>query len=272
MPQFRPKSVSSRSVLSMNTELVLVRHGESTWNDLGLFTGWYDCALSEKGRKEAQSAGLLLKDQGYTFDIAYTSTLKRAIRTLWYSLEETDCMYIPIVNAWELNERHYGGLQGLDKKDTVAKYGLEQVNIWRRSYDVPPPPCNEDSEHHPKNDVKYKNIPAACKINGESLALTLERVLPYWDSTIAPTLRSGKRVIIAAHGNSLRALVKHLDGISDEVIAGLNIPTGVPLVYELDDNLKPVPHEDAIAPLSGRYLGDQEAIKAKIEGVKKQTG
>lgn len=262
----------SRGQMKMDHKLVLVRHGESTWNQEGLFTGWYDCPLSDKGAKEAADAGALLNEGGYKFDIAYTSMLKRAIRTCWYSLEETDSMYIPIVNAWQLNERHYGGLQGLDKKDTVAKYGLDQVNIWRRSYATPPPDCAEDSEHAPCNDPKYNGMPAAQAIRAESLATTLDRVLPFWESDIVPTIKSGKRVIIAAHGNSLRALVKHLDGISEDVIAGLNIPTGVPLVYTLDDNMKPIKSPNAMGELSGEYLGNQEQIKARIEGVKAQTG
>lgn len=252
-------------------ELVLVRHGESTWNELNQFTGWYDCPLSVKGQAEALAAGKLLGKEGFRFDVAYTSYLKRAIRTLWYALEETDCMYIPIHNKWELNERHYGALQGLGKKDTVDKYGLDQVNIWRRSYDVPPPECDADSPMCPANDPKYKNVPEAHGIRTESLAITLDRVIPLWEKEIAPAIKSGKRVIIGAHGNSLRALVKYLDNIEPAVIAELNIPTGAPLVYDLDENLKPIPHPDAIAPLNGRYLGDQEDIKARIAGVANQT-
>ena len=251
--------------------LVLVRHGESTWNQENKFTGWYDCSLSEKGHAEAAAAGKLLSDEHYKFDVAYTSCLKRAIRTLWHSLEQTDCMSIPIINAWELNERHYGALQGLDKQETVNKFGKEQVNVWRRSYDIAPPPCTEDSSHNPAKDVKYATNPAAAVIRTESLKTTLDRVLPYWQNVIAPTVKSGKRVIIAAHGNSLRALVKYLDGISEDVIAELNIPTGAPLVYKLDENLKPIKDKDAIAPLQGRYLGDLTNIRARIEGVKNQT-
>jgi len=249
--------------------LVLVRHGESTWNQENRFTGWYDCPLSEKGHKEAKAAGKLLEEDGFKFDIAYTSKLKRAIRTLWYSLEQTDSMYVPIVNAYELNERHYGALQGLDKQETVNKYGIDQVTIWRRSYDVPPPECELDSPHYPKNDPKYAEDGFYPRT--ESLATTLERVLPYWKNTIAPSVLSGKKVLIAAHGNSLRALVKYLDDIPTESIAELNIPTGVPLVYELDENLKPIVHEDSIDPLKGRYLGNQADIKARIDGVKNQT-
>lgn len=249
--------------------LVLVRHGESTWNKENKFTGWYDCPLSEKGHEEAAAAGALLKTEGLTFDIAFTSTLKRAIRTLWHSLEQTDLMYIPIHNAWQLNERHYGALQGLDKQETVDKYGIEQVTIWRRSYDIPPPECEESSPHYPGNDPKYADAQLHPKT--ESLKTTLDRVLPYWHEEIAPVVQSGKKVIIAAHGNSLRALVKYLDNIPEDVIAELNIPTGVPLVYELDDDLKVIPHADAIAPLQGRYLGDQKEIRTRIDGVKNQT-
>lgn len=249
--------------------IVLLRHGESTWNNENKFTGWYDCPLSDKGHGEAKAAGVLLKEDGFKFDVAFTSTLKRAIRTLWHSLEETDKMYIPIHNAWQLNERHYGALQGLDKQETVDKYGIEQVNIWRRSYDIPPPECDVDSPHYPKNDPKYKD--AEFHPRTESLKSTLDRVLPYWNNVIAPVVKSGKNVIISAHGNSLRALVKHLDNISETEIAELNIPTAVPLVYELDDELKPIPQANAIAPLTGRYLGNQEEIKARILGVKNQT-
>lgn len=249
--------------------LVLIRHGESTWNEENKFTGWYDCPLSEKGHKEAIAAGALLKSEGFKFDLAYTSYLKRAIRTLWHSLEQTDLMYIPIVNAWQLNERHYGALQGLDKQATVTKYGKDQVNVWRRSYDVPPPECAVDSPHFPANDPKYADkLYISQAPRTESLKTTLDRVLPYWDQVIAPSIKSGKKVVIAAHGNSLRALVKYLDNIPEEVIAELNIPTGAPLVYQLDENLKPIPHPDGIAPLTGRYLGNQDDIKARILGVK----
>ena len=230
------------------------------------FTGWYDCPLSEKGHLEAKQAGDLVKESGLQFDVAYTSYLKRAIRTLWYVLEKSDQMYIPIHNAWQLNERHYGGLQGLNKQETVDKYGKEQVLIWRRSYDTPPPECDVTSSHYPLNDKKYKDL--KINIRTESLKTTLDRVLPYWNQEIVPTIQSGKNVVIAAHGNSLRALVKHLDNISEDVITELNIPTGVPLIYELDDNLRPIPQKDAIAPLTGRYLGNQEEIRNRILGVK----
>lgn len=264
-------SVRSMAMAKEGYQLVLLRHGESTWNDENKFTGWYDCPLSAKGRGEAEAAGKLLQKNGFKFDLAYSSFLQRAIRTLWYSLEETNQMHIPIKTAWELNERHYGALQGLDKQQTVAKYGKDQVNIWRRSYDIPPPECDVDSLMYPANDPKYAHIPAAAKIRTESLAITLDRVLPFWHNDIAPEIKSGKRVIIAAHGNSLRALVKYLDNIPEDVISGLNIPTGVPLVYMLDENLKPIPQADAIAPLSGRYVGDQADIRARIQGVVNQT-
>jgi 2,3-bisphosphoglycerate-dependent phosphoglycerate mutase len=250
---------------------VLVRHGESEWNDLNIFTGWADAALNEKGVKEARQGGQLLKDAGYTFDVAYTSVLKRAIKTLWLVLEEMDLMYIPIINTWRLNERHYGGLQGLNKQETVDKHGKDQVLIWRRSYDIPPPECDESSEYYPGNDPRYANVDKADLPFTESLKTTGERFMPVWESEIAPAIKSGKRVLIAAHGNTLRALVKHLDGISEDEICGLNIPTGVPLVYELDDDLNVIPNENGIGPLRGLYLGDLEDVRARIEGVANQT-
>ena len=265
------RSGGGLSMMATST-LVLVRHGESTWNEENKFTGWYDCPLSVKGNKEAEEAGKSLAKEGFRFDVAYTSKLKRAIRTLWHTLEQTDQMSIPIINAWELNERHYGALQGLDKKETVAKYGSDQVNIWRRSYDIPPPECEPSSTHYPGNDAKYKGNAKASAIRAESLKTTLERVLPYWHGEIAPSIKSGKNVVIAAHGNSLRALVKYLDNIPDDVIAELNIPTGVPLVYTLDENLRPIKGPQSYAPLSGRYVGNQDDIKKRIEGVKAQTG
>lgn len=250
----------------------MVRHGESTWNDENKFTGWYDCPLSAKGLEEAKKAGEILKAEGYTFDKAYTSTLKRAIKTLWMCLEELDLMYIPIVNLWRLNERHYGGLQGLNKQETVEKYGKDQVLVWRRSYDIPPPDIDEDSEHYPGNDPMYKDVPKEQLPKAESLKLTEERFMPEWENTLVPEIKSGKKILIAAHGNTLRALVKHLDNISEDDITGLNIPTGVPLVYELDEEtLKPIPHPDAIGPLTGHYLGDQEEIKQRIGAVAAQT-
>jgi len=249
---------------------VLVRHGESTWNLENKFTGWYDCPLSPKGHEEVIQAGKLIKAEGIKADIAHTSLLQRAIRTLWHVLEQTELMWIPVQKAWELNERHYGSLQGLDKQETVDKYGKDQVLIWRRSYDVPPPVVDKTSEHHPANDPRYAGSEFPEEFT-ESLATTLDRVVPYFEESIAPQLKEGKTVLVTAHGNSLRAMVKYLDNIGEDVIAELNIPTGVPLVYELDENLKPIPSGDAIAPLQGRYLGDQDEIRARIEGVKNQT-
>ncbi|GAX12380.1 2,3-bisphosphoglycerate-dependent phosphoglycerate mutase [Fistulifera solaris] len=250
--------------------LILVRHGESTWNLENKFTGWYDCPLSDKGHEEVKEAGRLIKAEGLTADVAFTSLLQRAIRTLWHVLEQTGLMWIPVHKAWELNERHYGALQGLDKQETVNKYGKDQVLVWRRSYDIPPPTVDKSSPHHPSNDPRYAGFDFPEEFT-ESLATTLDRVVPFWNKTIVPEIKSGKTVMIAAHGNSLRALVKHLDGIDEATIAELNIPTGTPLIYELDDNLKPIPQAGAIAPLQGRYLGDQDAIRARIEGVKNQT-
>jgi len=243
----------------MAGKLVLCRHGQSDWNLKNLFTGWTDVDLTEKGIAEAIDGGRLLKDLGYEFDIAYTSVLKRAIRSLWLMLDELDRMWIPVVRDWRLNERHYGALQGLNKGETAAKYGDEQVHIWRRSYDIPPPVLELDDERHPAHDSRYAGIddlPAT-----ESLATTLDRVLPCWDETIAIDLRAGKNVLIAAHGNSLRALVKMLDKVSDDEITGFNIPTGVPLAYELDDELNPVSRE---------FLGDPEAIAKATAAVAAQ--
>lgn len=243
-------------------KVVLLRHGESEWNKLNLFTGWTDVDLSEKGTEEAKQAGIVLKQEGYQFDIAFTSVLKRAIKTLNYALEGLDLMWIPVVKSWRLNERHYGGLQGLNKAETAEKYGNDKVKIWRRSYDVPPPALEENDDRYPGKDPRYADMDKKDIPLTESLKLTVDRFLPYWFDTIAPTIKSGKRVIIAAHGNSLRALVKYLDNISEEEITELNIPTGVPLVYELDADLKPIKHY---------YLGDQEAINAAINAVAKQT-
>lgn len=231
--------------------LVLVRHGESEWNKLNLFTGWTDVDLSPKGHEEAISAGLLLKKDGYSFDVAFTSYLKRAIHTLNHILDGVDENYIPVYKAWQLNERHYGALQGLNKADTAAKYGDEKVKIWRRSFDVCPPELTKDDPRYPGNQKMYKDVPAKDLPLTESLKITIERVVPYYNEHIVPAIKAGKKVIIAAHGNSLRALVKYLDNISDADILNLNIPTGVPLVYELDENLKPVDHF---------YLGDAAAI------------
>lgn len=250
--------------------LVLVRHGESTWNLENKFTGWYDCPLSPKGVQEVIEAGKLVKAAGIQPDVAHTSLLRRAIKTLFHVLDETDSLWINVHKAWQLNERHYGSLQGLDKQETVDKYGKDQVLIWRRSYDIPPPTVDKSSPHHPSNDPRYAGHEFPENFT-ESLATTLERVLPYYDSSIVPELKEGKTVLVAAHGNSLRALVKHLDNIDEATIAELNIPTGTPLVYELDDDLNVIPSPEGMAPLRGKYLGDQEAIKARIEGVKNQT-
>jgi 2,3-bisphosphoglycerate-dependent phosphoglycerate mutase len=255
----------------MKYTLVLVRHGESTWNKENRFTGWVDCPLSEAGEEEAHKGGQLLREGGYHFDKAYTSTLKRAIKTLWIVLEEMDLMYLPITNNWRLNERHYGALQGLNKQETVDKHGKDQVLEWRRSYNIPPPDIDEDSEYFPGNDPMYKDVPKEDLPKAESLKLTEERFMSWWEDTLVPEIKSGTKILIAAHGNTLRALVKHLDNISPEDITGLNIPTGVPLVYELDEELKPIPHKDAIAPLSGHYLGDQEEVRNRIGAVAAQT-
>ncbi len=221
-------------------QMVLVRHGESIWNKENLFTGWTDVDLSEKGISEAHQAGKLLKEHGYTFDLAFTSVLKRAIRTLWIVLDEMDLMWIPVNLSWRLNERHYGALQGLNKTEMAEKYGDEQVHIWRRSYDVRPPELKKTDKRYPGNDPRYKDVDKSNVPYTESLKDTVNRFLPYWHSTITPQLMAGKRVIISAHGNSLRALVKYLDSISDKDIPNLNIPTGIPLIYELDGDLKPL--------------------------------
>ena len=265
---------STSTFVSMNEvkyKLALIRHGESTWNLENKFTGWVDVPLSERGIQEAKDGGRLLKENGFEFDIAYTSYLKRAIGTLWHCLTELDQMNLPVVHSWRLNERHYGALQGLDKQATVDKYGKDQVTVWRRSYDVPPPACEKSSVHYPGNDKRYKNIPVADLPLAESLALTEKRFLVDWKETIAPKIKSGSRVIIAAHGNTLRALVKYLDNIPESEIVELNIPPAVPLIYHLDKDLKPVKVTNAMAPLSGEYLGNQQEIKKRIEGVKNQT-
>ena len=241
--------------------VVLLRHGESTWNRENRFTGWTDVDLSEKGCEEAQEAGRLIAGQGMTFDIAYTSVLKRAIRTCWIVLDELDLLWIPMEKNWRLNERHYGALQGLNKAETAARHGEAQTKIWRRSYDIPPPPLLPDDERHPSRDPRYASLSAAELPATESLKDTVARFLPYWTGTIAPAILAGQRVLITAHGNSLRALVKYLDRISDEEIVGLNIPTGIPLVYELDATLAPERHY---------YLGDPEAAARAAEAVAKQ--
>jgi len=242
-------------------KLVLVRHGESEWNKLNLFTGWTDVDLSEKGHEEAKAAGEILKKEGYDFDVCYTSYLKRAIHTLNHILDSMDRNWLPVVKAWELNERHYGALQGLNKSETAEKYGEEQVKIWRRSYDVKPPALEETDKRHPKNDPMFRNVDPKNLPANESLETTVARAVPYFNNVIKKDMEAGKRVIIAAHGNSLRALVKYFDNMSNEAIIGVNIPTGIPLVYEFDENFKVVKHY---------YLGDQEALKAKMEAVANQ--
>jgi 2,3-bisphosphoglycerate-dependent phosphoglycerate mutase len=228
--------------------------------------------LNEKGTGEAMAGGKLLKEGGYTFDIAYTSTLQRAIKTLWIILEQLHLMYIPIKNTWRLNERHYGALQGLNKQETVDKHGKDQVLVWRRSYDIPPPECDTDSEYYPANDPMYANVEKSLLPRTESLKLTEDRFMVEWDNEIVPLIKSGKKVLIAAHGNTLRALVKHLDDISSDEICELNIPTGVPLVYELDEEtLKPIRNKDAIAPLQGKYLGNLDDVRKRIGAVMAQT-
>jgi 2,3-bisphosphoglycerate-dependent phosphoglycerate mutase len=246
----------------MSGKLVLLRHGQSEWNVANLFTGWHDVDLTELGRQEARSAGRELKATGIRFDYCYTSLLKRAIRTLWIALDEMDRMWLPVEKSWRLNERHYGALQGLDKAQTVEKHGEAQVKIWRRSYDIPPPPLDATDERHPRNDPRYADLDPRLLPATESLKTTLERVLPLWNEEIAPKLRAGRNVLIAAHGNSIRALVKMLDNMPESEIVELNIPTGVPLLYELDAGLKPTGH---------RYLGDPESIKAAAEAVRRQT-
>jgi 2,3-bisphosphoglycerate-dependent phosphoglycerate mutase len=241
--------------------LVLLRHGQSTWNLENRFTGWTDVGLTDLGREEAHQAGKMLREGGFTFDLAYTSVLKRAIHTLWIVMDEMELQWIPVFRAWELNERHYGALQGLNKAEMAVKFGEAQVKIWRRSYDVPPPPLEWDDPRHPHFDRRYATLTKEQLPNSEALKDTVARMLPYWQSTIAPTVKEGVRVLIAAHGNSLRALVKHLDKISDEAIPELNIPTGIPLVYTLDENLEPI---------ESHYLGDEESVRKAQEAVAKQ--
>jgi 2,3-bisphosphoglycerate-dependent phosphoglycerate mutase len=243
-------------------KLVLLRHGQSTWNLENRFTGWTDVDLTERGVAEAEEAGRLLREEGFEFDVAYTSVLKRAIRTLWIVMDRMDMMWIPVIRHWRLNERHYGALQGLNKAETAEKHGEDQVKIWRRSYSTPPPALTSDDPRYPGNERVYAGLSPEELPLSESLADTVERFLPYWHETIAPDIRSGRRVLICAHGNSLRALVKYLDDISDEEIVGLNIPTGIPLVYELDDELNAVRHA---------YLGDPEQARKAAEEVARQA-
>lgn len=243
-------------------KLVLLRHGQSTWNLENRFTGWTDVGLTEQGEAEAHAAGKLLRQDGFTFDLAYTSVLKRAIKTLWITMEEMELEWIPVYRHWRLNERHYGALQGLNKAEMAVKFGEEQVKLWRRSYDVPPPSLEVDDPRYPGHDRRYADLSKDELPLSESLKDTVARMLPYWHKTIAPVVKSGQRVLVAAHGNSLRALVKYLDQISDEEITGLNIPTGIPLVYELDAELKPV---------KSYYLGDPEAAKKAAEAVARQA-
>jgi 2,3-bisphosphoglycerate-dependent phosphoglycerate mutase len=247
--------------MSEHYKMVLVRHGQSIWNLENRFTGWTDVGLTELGAREALDGALAMKKENYTFDIAYTSVLKRAVKTLWIILEEMDLEWIPVYRAWQLNERHYGALQGLNKAEMAEKYGEAQVKIWRRSYDTPPPALELDDERHPRHDRRYASLKAEEHPQCESLKDTVARMLPYWHETIAPTVKSGQRVLIVAHGNSLRALVKHLDNISDKDITELNIPTGIPLVYELDKDLKPI---------KSYYLGDEDAVRKAAEAVAKQ--
>jgi 2,3-bisphosphoglycerate-dependent phosphoglycerate mutase len=242
-------------------QLVLLRHGESVWNKENRFTGWTDVALTEQGTREAVEAGRTLKSEGYRFDIAFTSVLKRAIKTLWLVMEEMELMWIPVSRSWRLNERHYGALQGLDKAETAAKHGMEQVHIWRRSYDIRPPALTPEDDRNPAKDPRYADLSSKDLPLTECLKDTVERFLPYWIGSIAPEVKAGKRVLIAAHGNSLRALVKYLDQVADDDIVGLNIPTGIPLVYELKDDLTPVDHT---------YLGDPEVVRKATQAVADQ--
>lgn len=243
-------------------QLVLIRHGQSLWNKANRFTGWVDVDLTEQGAEEAGRAGQLLADQGYDFDIVHTSLLKRAIRTMWITLEQLDRMWLPVHRSWRLNERHYGALQGLNKAETVAEHGEEQVMIWRRGYNTPPPAMDPSDPDWPGNDRRYADVPREELPHSESLSDTVDRVMPYWNDVIRPQVAEGRRVLIVAHGNSLRALIKHFDGISDEEIVGLNLPTGVPIVYDIDADGRPA---------NRRFLGDQDAIAAAMEAVRNQT-
>lgn len=255
-----------------HARLIFSRHGESEWNVANKFTGWVDVDLSEKGVTEAKGAGKLLKDEFIMVDVCYTSFLKRAIKTADLALEHADQLSTPVVKSWRLNERMYGGLQGLDKKETVVKHGADQVQIWRRSFDLPPPEISKDDQYYTGNEAKYKDLKPEEIPTTESLKDVIARVMPFWKESIEPELKAGKTVFVAAHGNSIRAIVKDIEGIADDVIPGLEIPTATPLVYDLDENLKPMPCSSAIEPLKfGRYLGDVEKIKAAAEAVKNQT-
>jgi 2,3-bisphosphoglycerate-dependent phosphoglycerate mutase len=242
-------------------KLVLIRHGESTWNLENRFTGWTDVDLTPTGVEQAKQAGRLLKAEGYDFDVAYTSVLKRATRTLWHTLDELDRTWLPVIHSWRLNERHYGGLQGLNKAETAKKYGDEQVLVWRRSYGTPPPPLELNDPRSERGDVRYAKLAPEQVPLTECLKDTVARVLPFWNESMAPAIRAGRRLVVAAHGNSIRALVKYLDGISDDAIVGLNIPNGIPLVYELDDELRPLRHY---------YLGDADAAEKAVAAVASQ--
>lgn len=242
-------------------KIVFLRHGESIWNKENRFTGWQNIGLSEKGVAEAKAAGVLLKNEGYNFEYTYTSVLNRALKTLFLVLEEMDLMWIPIHQSWRLNERHYGALTGLNKAETAAKHGEEQVHVWRRSFDIPPPPMDDKDPRHPSFDPRYKKLSPNELPTGESLKDTVARVLPFWEAEIAPQIRTGKKILVAAHGNSIRSLVKYLDGVSDTDISGVNIPTGIPLVYELDRDLKPI---------KNYYLGSADAVAKAMHDVKTQ--
>jgi len=268
----KPKASAGPPAVPAHATLVFSRHGESEWNKQNRFTGWVDVDLSEKGIGEAKAAGDLIRAEGLEFDICYTSFLKRAIKTCNLALEAADLMYLPVEKTWRLNERMYGGLTGGDKKEAVAKYGADQVQIWRRSFDIPPPDIEPDSEFHPKLEPKYKDLKPEEIPNTECLKDTIARVMPFWEGEVMPKLKEGKTVFVAAHGNSIRAIVKFLEGISDDDIPSLEIPTGTPLVYALDADLKPITSDLAVPPLKfGRYLGDADKIRAAAEAVKNQT-
>ena len=265
------RAASSSAAGPAKHTLVMMRHGQSAWNVSNRFTGWVDVPLTAAGEAEARRGGAALRAEGFEFDAAYTSVLKRAIKTCFLALEELDHMWVPITQDYRLNERHYGALSGLDKAETTARHGEEQVKVWRRSYDVPPPAMEPGHAFSPAADRKYAALPPGALPATESTATTAERVMPFWRATLAPQVQAGRRLLVVAHGNSLRALVKNIDGISNEDIVNLNIPTGVPLVYEFDAAFRPIRHPEAIGPLSGRYVGDRAAILAEIEKVANQS-